>query len=229
MSSYHHGNLKKELIKCAYNICEKQGFTKLSIRSLAKESNVSQSAPYRHFKTKEDLYAAVAKKGFENLHKSVSKKQKTKLTQDDLINAGKEYINFGLKHSNTYDLMFGTELGSFQKYPALLESANKTFESLKDNVENISLNKDPEYIGEKCISMWAYIHGLVGILRQVSMVPDDYKDQDGPMDLSKRASKNIDEFLRIFYFFFLVLEALVAPLASAKGRGAMLVECMGDP
>ena len=69
---------------------------------------------------------------------------------------------------------------------------------MQTNVNNISTNKDPEYIGEKCISMWAYIHGLVGILRQVSMVPDDYKDQDGPMDLSKRASKNIDEFLRKF-------------------------------
>lgn len=198
MSSYHHGNLKKELIKCAYNICEKQGFTKLSIRSLAKESNVSQSAPYRHFKTKEDLYAAVAKKGFENLHKSVSKKQKTKLTQDDLINAGKEYINFGLKHSNTYDLMFGTELGSFQKYPALLESANKTFESLKDNVENISLNKEPEYIGEKCISMWAYIHGLVGILRKVNLITEEIDDINDPMSSSKKIGENIDGFLKKF-------------------------------
>ena len=94
--------------------------------------------------------------------------------------------------------MFGTSFGGFNKYPTLLESANKTFELLHTNVNNISTNKDPEYIGEKCISMWSYIHGLVGILRQVSMVPDDYKDQDGPMDLSKRASKNIDEFLRKF-------------------------------
>ncbi len=198
MSSYHHGNLKRELIKCAYNICEKQGFTKLSIRSLAKESNVSQSAPYRHFKTKEDLYAAVAEKGFENLHKSVSKKQSLKFTRNDLINAGKEYINFGLKHSNTYDLMFGTELGSFQKYPDLLESANKTFESLKDNVESISLNKDPEYIGEKCISMWAYIHGLVGILRKVDLITEEINDINDPMNSSRKIGENIDGFLKKF-------------------------------
>ena len=198
MKSYHHGNLKEELIKCAYNICEKQGYTKLSIRSLAKESKVSQSAPYRHFETKEDLYAAVAKKGFENLHKSISKKQSSKLTQEDLINAGKEYISFGLKHSNTYDLMFGTELGSFQKHPSLLESANKTFESLKNNVENISSKKNPEYIGEKCISMWAYIHGLVGILRKVNLITEDIDDINDPMTSSKRVSENIDGFLKNF-------------------------------
>ena len=198
MTSYHHGNLKEELIRYACNICEKQGFTKLSIRSLAKESNVSQSAPYRHFETKEDLYAAVAEKGFENLHKTISKKQTLKLNQEDLIKAGKEYINFGLKHSNTYDLMFGTELGSFQKYPSLLETANKTFESLKNNVENISSNKDPEYIAEKCISMWAYIHGLVGILRKVNLITEDINDISDPMTTSKKVSENIDGFLKNF-------------------------------
>ena len=52
MNSYHHGNLKKELLDCALKMCERDGYTKLSIRSLAKESNVSQTAPYRHFKTK---------------------------------------------------------------------------------------------------------------------------------------------------------------------------------
>tara|TARA_B100000579_G_scaffold48405_1_gene33766 strand:+ start:54 stop:665 length:612 start_codon:yes stop_codon:yes gene_type:complete len=197
MKNYHHGNLKEELIKCACQICEKEGYTKLSIRSLAKRSKVSQTAPYRHFKTKEELYAAVAREGFEKLFDVISKKSSLS-TKEDLINAGHGYIQFGLKHSNTYDLMFGTSFGGFNKYPALLESANKTFELLQTNVKNISTIQDPEYIGEKCISMWAYIHGLVGILRQVSVVPDDYEDQDGPMDFSKKASKNIDEFLRKF-------------------------------
>ena len=47
MTNYHHGNLKKELLTCAFKMCERDGYTKLSIRSLAKESNVSQTAPYR--------------------------------------------------------------------------------------------------------------------------------------------------------------------------------------
>ena len=40
MSSYHHGNLKQELISCASKICERDGYTKLSIRSLAKEKPI---------------------------------------------------------------------------------------------------------------------------------------------------------------------------------------------
>ena len=70
MKSYHHGNLKQELIDCASKLCERDGYTKLSIRSLAKESGVSQTAPYRHFETKEALYASVATDGFKKLSKA---------------------------------------------------------------------------------------------------------------------------------------------------------------
>ena len=83
MKSYHHGNLKQELIDCACKLCERDGYTKLSIRTLAKESGVSQTAPYRHFETKEALYASVATDGFNKLSKAsmlmlIKKLQKNK-------------------------------------------------------------------------------------------------------------------------------------------------------
>ena len=65
--SYHHGNLKQELILCACRLCEEYGYESLSMRSIAKESGVSQTAPYRHFDTKESLYASVAMEGFKKL------------------------------------------------------------------------------------------------------------------------------------------------------------------
>ena len=49
---YHHGNLKEELILSACAICEADGHDHMSLRSIAKEARVSQTAPYRHFKTK---------------------------------------------------------------------------------------------------------------------------------------------------------------------------------
>ena len=112
MKSYHHGNLKQELIDCACKMCERDGYTKLSIRSLAKESNVSQTAPYRHFKTKEDLYAEIAKEGFNKLYKTISK-VKSKNIEENLIFLGEEYVAFGVKNANTYDLMFGTAVTDF--------------------------------------------------------------------------------------------------------------------
>ena len=141
MNSYHHGNLKKELLDCALKMCERDGYTKLSIRSLAKESNVSQTAPYRHFKTKEDLYAEVATEGFNKIHKAISKYDSND-SKRNLIDGAKAYIKFGLKNANTYDLMFGTAIKDFTKYPMLFEAANKTYLHIRSTFKEFSKNKD---------------------------------------------------------------------------------------
>ena len=188
MKAYHHGNLKKELIRCACKMCERDGYTKLSIRSLAKESNVSQTAPYRHFKTKEDLYAAIAKEGFEKLNKEMSS-IKTKNSKNYLINCGKAYISFGLKNANTYDLMFGTAVGSYVDYPDLNESANKLFQILLSSFKKLSDDAD-EIVAFKCITLWSMVHGLVGIIRKVNIAGD--RNSNGPMPFANQLSKNLD-------------------------------------
>ena len=188
MKAYHHGNLKKELIRCACKMCERDGYTKLSIRSLAKESNVSQTAPYRHFKTKEDLYAAIAKEGFEKLNKEMSS-IKTKNSKNYLINCGKAYISFGLKNANTYDLMFGTAVGSYVDYPDLNESANKLFQILLSSFKKLSDDAD-EIVAFKCITLWSMVHGLVGIIRKVNIAGD--RNSNGPMPFANQISKNLD-------------------------------------
>ncbi|MDA7830327.1 TetR/AcrR family transcriptional regulator [Gammaproteobacteria bacterium] len=195
MKSYHHGNLKEELISYACTICERDGYTKLSIRSLAKESNVSQTAPYRHFKTKEEVYAAVAAEGFSKLYKAVFV-ESNKLTLKDFIQSSKNYIDFGLQNANTYDLMFGTAVGDFSQYPELVETANKTFESLVLNLSSFLKDKDEDILAGKSITVWALLHGMVGILRKQSMTENDvYAKEFGPMSTTRRINSDLPTYL----------------------------------
>ena len=195
MKSYHHGNLKEELISYACTICERDGYTKLSIRSLAKESNVSQTAPYRHFKTKEEVYAAVAAEGFNKLYKAVFV-ESDKLTLKDFIQSSKNYIDFGLQNANTYDLMFGTAVGDFSQYPELVETANKTFESLVLNLSSFLKDKDEDILAGKSITVWALLHGMVGILRKQSTTDGDvYAKEFGPMGTTRRISSDLPAYL----------------------------------
>ena len=46
--TYHHGNLKEELISSACKICEADGHDHMSLRSIAKEANVSQTLSLIH-------------------------------------------------------------------------------------------------------------------------------------------------------------------------------------
>ena len=198
MKNYHHGNLKEELISCACVMCERDGYTKLSIRSLAKESNVSQTAPYRHFKTKEDLYAAVSRHGFNKLSKAihVDVDVDKKVTKKQIVDMAIKYIEFGLKNANTYDLMLGTAVGNFNNYPELLESANSVYDNFRSNFSKLANDSD-EVIAFKCITLWSMVHGLVGILRKVQVIANEplMNPDDGPMPSAMFIAGNLEDHL----------------------------------
>lgn len=191
MKSYHHGNLKQELILCACKLCEENGYETLSMRSIAKESGVSQTAPYRHFETKESLYASVAMEGFKKLSKVTSIDTSQKVTKKKLIETSVNYINFGLENANTYDLMFGTAVGDFSNYPELLDCANATYENMRLSFAKLA-NDSEEIIAYKCITLWSMLHGLVGILRKVAIAGVDGEPLKGPMTSASLIGDNLD-------------------------------------
>jgi AcrR family transcriptional regulator len=57
---YHHGDLRNTLLELAEEHLGKNGIDKLSLRALARDIGVSQTAPYRHFIDKNGLLAALA-------------------------------------------------------------------------------------------------------------------------------------------------------------------------
>ncbi len=195
MKSYHHGNLKEELIACACRLCERDGYTKLSIRSLAKESGVSQTAPYRHFETKEALYASVATNGFKKLSKACHIDTKKNVSKKQLVEIGCRYIEFGLENANTYDLMFGTAVGNFADYPELLEAANKTYDNMQSSFSKLAKDSD-DIIAFKCLTLWSMVHGLVGIIRKVHVIGDDIEHNiHGPMTAGRMVADNLEQHL----------------------------------
>lgn len=190
---YHHGNLKENLIQQAVLACEESGWENISLRNLAKQLNVSQTAPYRHFETKEDLLAEVAAKGFEKMNADMNK-------TSNFLASGLAYCDFALKYQNTYDLMTGNSLGSFTQYPALLDQAQSAFITLENNLEAHLLNLGhsdlpKEIIEEKALSVWAFMHGIVGILRKTETASEDAPASEGPMKIMNNLSKNWDEFI----------------------------------
>ena len=52
--TYHHGDLKKQLILVGIDIINQEGLEGLSLRKAAERCGVSHGAPYSHFKNKEE-------------------------------------------------------------------------------------------------------------------------------------------------------------------------------
>ena len=57
--SYHHGNLKAELIEKGLEFIANYGTENLSLRKLADSVGVSPAAPYAHFRNKEAFLSEV--------------------------------------------------------------------------------------------------------------------------------------------------------------------------
>ena len=163
---YHHGNLKEELISSACKICEASGHDHMSLRSIAKEASVSQTAPYRHFKTKECLLAEVSKRGFEELTerlRAAADKESKATAKDRFLEMGLAYLEFGLEKRKTYDLMHSPVIDKVE-FPELLDAAQGAFEELVQILKDLYPGISEDSLGQKCIKFWALMHGLVGLL-----------------------------------------------------------------
>tara|TARA_B110001454_G_scaffold218052_1_gene244942 strand:- start:782 stop:1387 length:606 start_codon:yes stop_codon:yes gene_type:complete len=193
---YHHGNLKEELISSACIICEADGHAHMSLRSIAKEAKVSQTAPYRHFKTKECLLAEVSGRGFEELKEILNKastSDKKLSSKEKFLEMGEAYIEFGLAKRNTYDLMHSPTIDK-NEFPKLLESAAGAFDELVNILIELNPGISEKDLGVKCIKNWAMIHGLVDLLRNVSF-QEDTKNNSNAANAMALVKSDIRSFL----------------------------------
>jgi AcrR family transcriptional regulator len=191
---YHHGNLKSNLINCAYEWIASNGIDNISLRKIAEIAKVSQTAPYRHFKSKEHLLAEVATLGFEKLSSEIDKNITTDDATDDLVRCGVAYIEFGLNNEHIIDLMFNYPIKK-SEYPNLLESADTAFGMLLERLKYLHDGKEG-VAPLNSISTHAYVHGLLTILQMHQRIDKSAKTEF--FKASSAVKDNLEEMLAKF-------------------------------
>src|SRR5690554_7492436 len=107
-NTYHHGNLREELLHKAISIIREKGVEKLSLRALARDVGVSQTAPYRHFTDKNELLAELATLALEELaNEFLASITLGKSAPENIQNAGEVYLRYAFDNPEKYRLMFG--------------------------------------------------------------------------------------------------------------------------
>ena len=113
--AYHHGDLRQALVDAACRHLLESGADTLSLRALARELGVSQTAPYRHFESKNALFAAVASHGFMLLVDQLNTAQKMQPdTRESLIEVGLAYIRWSETNPEKYQLCFDSSILNFE-------------------------------------------------------------------------------------------------------------------
>ncbi len=169
--TYHHGNLKNELIEKGLEYIDRYGVESLSMRKLAESVGVSSAAPYAHFKNKEAFLDAVqdyvTDKFYEALKDAADNcKDKIKV----ILDIGKRYVMFFHENPLYYHFLFTRNNVKLNEYPPFV-----FFESIVADIMNnyVGKNLDKETIRLKTIALWAMVHGLAQIISIEGVVPTD--------------------------------------------------------
>ncbi|MGY1943700.1 TetR/AcrR family transcriptional regulator [Nocardia asiatica] len=104
--SYHHGDLRAELLQRAEATLRESGVDGLSLRRLARDVGVSHAAPTRHFKDKQALLDAIAVSGFERLAAALAQTAAAGSIDGHVRALARTYLRFATDNPALVALMF---------------------------------------------------------------------------------------------------------------------------
>lgn len=165
---YHHGNLRQCFIDAACEHLKHASAESLSLRDLARKIGVSQTAHYRHFKSKNTLFAAVAIHGFELLHRAIQEAQEKHGSDfsSTFTEVGLAYVNWAISNPEIYQLLYDSSMVDIAQHPDLQLAIRQSFEDLTNLIEQgIALGFFiARPVTELAGAMWVCVHGIASLL-----------------------------------------------------------------
>lgn len=159
---YHHGNLRKALLEAAVRLIAEVGPTAFTLREVARRARVSHNAPYRHFRDRDDLMAAVAAQGFQELTRAMIEAAAGKSDAlDRLKHAGLGYVTFALRRPEHFTVMFDAPV-SKRKHPDSAAAGEEAFATLEGFVKSCQEagQLTSGDLQEISLLAWTMVHGI---------------------------------------------------------------------
>jgi AcrR family transcriptional regulator len=158
---------RERLCDVAEEMFASHGPEGVTMRQLAAELGVSSMTPYRYFKDKDAILAAVRRRAFSRFAAAM---------EDATRNAGgaqpdRAYLEYALANPAAYRLMFDTHQPTFHEYPDLLAAMERARATMtagwKEQARTGKVGGDVELVGHL---HWSAMHGaimleLAGLLR----------------------------------------------------------------
>lgn len=150
----------------------------VTMRALAAELGVSPMTPYRYFRDKEEILAAVQARAFDRFAEALEAPfAKGSAVPADPSARGaavaQAYVRFALDNPEAYRLMFEIALPDCEHYPELDRAAARARNTMTHYVHKLVeggiFEGDPEVIGHV---FWATLHGAVMLKLANKLAPD---------------------------------------------------------
>ena len=160
--SYHHGDLRAQLIEATRVLVEEKGPEHFSVSEACRVAGVSTAAPYKHFKNKDEMLQEVAAEGmmrqFEQMMEELAPHERGTLPR--IVALGRVYVRFAQAEPGVFRLMFGwaRDHDDNEKLESL---GSNTFELVQQEVAWCRKSPVIEDVDrQRAFLLWSFVHGL---------------------------------------------------------------------
>ena len=166
-TSYHHGNLKQELILAGIKMIEEDGIDHLSLRKAAAMCGVSHAAPKSHFQSKEEFEEAIKDYVTEEFTRYLQDVIEKNTNKNEIIrDMGRAFVRFFRDYPQAFALITNQKDIRIHLSEKEIQKSNYApFQLFVEQSEPVLLmgGVPREMIPQKILEFWSLVTGLAGI------------------------------------------------------------------
>jgi AcrR family transcriptional regulator len=151
---------RAQILSAARRIAEQEGWSSVTVRRLADEISYSQPVLYSHFESRDEILAAVAIEGFQELGLALEKARKQVRRGSAMSGVATAYLEFAASSPAMYEVMFSLGLNIPFGETTTPRELRFGFSQLLELFQGRSAK--PEVVAEL---FWANLHGIAELTR----------------------------------------------------------------
>ncbi|MCI4662141.1 MAG: TetR/AcrR family transcriptional regulator [Neomegalonema sp.] len=151
----------------AIAIVETDGAENLSLREISRRLDVSHQAPYKHFRSREDLLWSVVLHGFSILRDALAPAADESDPSERITAIYKALHRFAQLHGGLYRLMFLSALPPDSAQKSDRELVSSVFKDLCETVADLvgapGTAEEDLMIQQEAAVLWSVMHGAISL------------------------------------------------------------------
>ncbi len=171
----NHEETRRDVLIIARQVMQEKGVAALSFNGIARQLGIKPPSLYTYYKSKDAIYDALFKMGFEIFSEQMSTAMSAETGNLTALAEGitKTYMQFGLENPDLFQLMFQKPIPGFvpsdESMTVSLRSLNSAYQQTKAIFAKHNVH--PEQPLEEVVDMTiAIVHGLTAL--QLANNPD---------------------------------------------------------